>query len=117
MNKIQKRVAAAIAAGSILLQLATPVLAQTTIELSGNGADSMNGADVLQVNTTVVVQSNTADISNKVDADANTGNNDANRNTGGDVSVDTGDASTTVGIANTLNSNEAEVGCCTADTD
>lgn len=117
MTDFKKRVAATIAAGSILLQLATPVLAQTTIEISGNGADSVNDVDVAQANVTVVAQTNTADISNKVDADADTGNNNANRNTGGDVDIDTGDASTTVGISNTVNSNEAEVGCCTGDTE
>jgi len=95
-----------------------PVAADITIEISGNGSDSNNTAEVQQQTNTTVVQNNTANISNNVEAFADTGNNDANRNTGGDVSIDTGDASTLVGVSNTVNSNEAEVGgCCNLDTD
>ncbi len=118
MSNTKKRVASALATGAILLQLVTPVAANITIELSGNGADSNNDANVAQQTNTTVVQNNTANISNNVEATANTGNNDANRNTGGDVSIDTGDADTVVGVSNTVNSNEAEVdGCCNVDTD
>lgn len=119
MTKFQKRIASAIAAGSLLLNTALPVLAQTTtLVITGNGAESNNTVDVDQTASTTVVQSNTANISNTVDANADTGKNDANGNTGGSVSITTGDASTGVAISNTANSNVADVnGCCAVDVD
>ena len=117
MTDFKKKVASAIAAGSILLQLAVPAFADTTIEISGNGANSDNDALVQVQSDTTVAQSNTANITNDVDAFADTGNNNANKNTGGDVSIETGDASVEVDIANTVNSNTAEVDCCPGDTD
>ena len=117
MTSLQKKVTSAIAAGALLLQVALPVLAQsTTLVITGNGAESDSDINVAQTTTTTVVQNNTANISNDVDADADTGNNDANYNTGGAVSISTGDAATGVAISNTANSNVAEVnGCCDAD--
>ncbi|KKQ43272.1 MAG: hypothetical protein US60_C0005G0032 [Microgenomates group bacterium GW2011_GWC1_37_8] len=119
MTDFQKKVASAIAAGAILFNTALPVLAQSTsLVVTGNGADSDNDVNLSQQTTTTVVQNNVANISNNVDADADTGGNDANYNTGGSVSVKTGDASTGVGISNTANSNVAEIeGCCATDVD
>src|SRR3989344_4668472 len=119
MTNLQKKVTSAIAAGALLLQVALPVLAQsTTLVITGNGAESDSDINVAQTTTTTVVQNDVANISNDVDADADTGGNDANYNTGGAVSIDTGDASTGVAISNTANSNTAEVkGCCETDVD
>ncbi len=58
-----------------------------------------------------ITQDNYAYVKNKVDADADTGNNDANRNTGGDVSIDTGDATVDVSVDNWLNFNHADLDC------
>jgi hypothetical protein len=117
MKNLQKKVASAIAAGALLFNTVMPVVAGTTIEISGNGSDSTNKAEVDVEQTTVVSQSNEANIKNTVNASANSGYNDANRNTGGNVSVDTGDATTKVDVANTVNSNQAEVQCCEGDVD
>jgi len=117
MSNLQKKVASAIAAGALLFNTILPVVAGTTIEISGNGSDSYNKAEVDVEQTTVVEQSNEANIQNTVNASANSGYNDANRNTGGEVSVDTGDATTSVGVTNVVNKNEAEVECCQGDVD
>ena len=117
MNGFQKKVASAIAAGSLLLQLTMPVFADTTIVISGNGSDTYNKADVEIEQSTYVTQSNTANIQNTVNADANTGKNDANRNTSGTVLIDTGNATTDVAVSNMVNSNAAEVKCCEGDVD
>ena len=119
MTSLQKKVTSAIAAGALLLQVALPVLAQsTTLVITGNGAESDSDINVAQTTTTTVVQNNTANISNDVDADAETGENNASYNTGGSVSIDTGDATTAVALSTTANSNVAEVnGCCEADVD
>lgn len=114
MNKFKKQVLSVLASGAVLLNSALPVYAGTTIEISGNGADSTNKAYVNMDQTTTVVQSNNADVYNKVDANANTGDNSAKKNTGGDVTIETGDASVDVKVENTLNSNTASVDCCDA---
>lgn len=112
MNKYKKVVASAIAAGSLLINGFMPVLAQTTIVLTGNGTDSENTANVSVSQSTFVTQTNNADVTNKVYADANTGDNEAEDNTGGDVTVTTGDSDVTVKATNTLNQNSASVDCC-----
>jgi hypothetical protein len=113
---MRRRIAAA-SASILLLTNAAPVFADTTIEISGNGADTTNTAKVNQTNTTTVVQDNKADVTNYIEASADTGENDANRNTGGDVSVETGDATTDVEVMNMLNGNSANVDNCDCDGD
>ncbi len=117
MNLFQKKVASAIASGAMLLNLVVPALAQsTTLVITGNGADSENKTDVKVTTSTTVTQNNDANISNNVNSSANTGNNTASRNTGGDVYVGTGDATSVVSVANTANSNQADIdGCCGSD--
>lgn len=118
MTNFKKQIVSAAAAGALLLNLATPVLAETSIVISGNGANSSNGTVVQQTNTTTVTQNNQANVTNNVDADASTGGNDANFNTGGEVNVDTGNATSDVDVTNVLNSNSANVDCCgNGDTD
>ncbi|MBI2587607.1 hypothetical protein HYW29_02265 [Candidatus Amesbacteria bacterium] len=118
MTTFKKQMVAAVSASVMFLSLAAPVFAETTIVISGNGAESENEADVQFTGATTVVQTNQASISNNIDADADTGENDANQNTGGSVLVKTGDAITGVKVENVVNSNQASVDCCPAgDTD
>jgi len=114
MTKLTQKVVAALSTGVMLLSMASPVFASTTLEITGNGASSDNGVVLTQTSTTTVVQSNSANINNTVNTSANTGDNDANRNTGGNVTVDTGDAKTNVTVANSANNNTANVDCCNA---
>lgn len=108
-----KKLTTAIATGAVLLNALAPVaLASTTIEISGNGAGSDNWTTVTQTSTQTVTQNNTANVTNNVDANASTGGNDANLNTGGTVIIDTGDAKSKVNILNDLNRNLAEIACC-----
>lgn len=120
MTNFSKKLTTAIATGALLAQSAAPVaFASTTIEISGNGAGSDNVVSTTQTSTTTVQQNNVANVTNKVNADADTGNNDANYNTGGNVVVDTGDATVNAHVSNDLNSNYADVeNCnCAQDTD
>ncbi len=82
----------------------------TTVKITGNGSDSDNKANVQIANETALQQSNNADVDNNVEIDANTGDNDAEDNTGGDVSIETGDAKAVVDIANMVNQNVASIG-------
>lgn len=103
----------AIATGAVLLNAMAPAaFAGTTIEISGNGAGSDNWTTLNQTTTQTVTQNNSAYVTNNVDANAKTGGNDANFNTGGTVVIDTGDAKSKVNITNDLNKNLAEVDCC-----
>lgn len=110
---INKRIATAVATGALLLNsFATPAFAATSVTLSGNGSDSNNTANVNLTKNNTVVQNNTANVTNNVDVNAKTGGNRANDNTGGDVSIDTGNSSVGVAVQNMLNKNSASIGCC-----
>jgi hypothetical protein len=78
--------------------------------ISGNGSNSDNTVDLKMGQLTEVFQENEADVTNLVWADSDTGGNNAEDNTGGSVSIDTGNASTTVGLSTSANANSASVG-------
>lgn len=110
---MKKSLASAIATGALFVNSVLPAFASVSLEVSGNGADSVNTAASSVTTTTSVVQSNTANISNNVNADASSGGNRVDDTTSGDVTVRTGDARVAVGQNNTVNANVANVdGCC-----
>ena len=115
MTNFKKQTFSVLAAGAMLLNVASPVLASTTIEISGNGSGSDNKTVVESTNTTTVNQNNTANVTNNLKTNADTGDNNANYNTGGDVEIKTGNADVTASVSNNLNSNAAEVDCCAAN--
>ncbi len=84
------------------------------VKISGNGYNSDNTVNYnnagSQSNDINIDQHNKAYFDNNIYSDAKTGNNDANKNTGGDVEIDTGDASVTVMVSNWANANSARVG-------
>jgi hypothetical protein len=82
-----------------------------SLRILGNGANSDNDINLGLSRSLLVTQANNADISNDVDADADTGDNKAKYNTGGDVVVGTGDATVGVGIDNMANFNFADLDC------
>lgn len=81
-----------------------------TVDLSGNGANSNNTVKLMGDNTTTANQTNKANFTNNVNVDQNTGKNRANANTGGNVSVTTGDADSSVEIVNAANANSISMG-------
>jgi hypothetical protein len=85
-------------------------LGPTDVKISGNGAYSNNGVLLEQAQETSVAQNNNAYVTNNVDADAKTGGNDANLNTGGDVLISTGNAKVDADVSTTANVNSAKVG-------
>lgn len=106
-----KLVRIALTTVAALAVSAGPVLA-VSVEVSGNGTDSSNTIDVTVTRTVVIQSTNTAKVSNDVSVGANTGDNQANENTGGDVSISTGDASAGAKVSNALNSNKLSLACC-----
>src|SRR3989344_7612947 len=117
MHKLLYKAGTGLAAAAIIAQgFAGIGLATIDVEISGNGASSTNDANVAVSDNTQVTQNNTANITNNVNVSADTGKNDANKNTGGDVDITTGNATTTVGVSNTANAKVADVkGCCVGD--
>lgn len=113
-NNMTKKIASLLASGAMLFNVVAPVAA-TELVISGNGDSSSSNINFDVKSETSVTQTNNADVYNEIHTNAKTGGNDANRNTGGMVSVDTGDAETDVAVTNQLNSNAAEVDCCAAN--
>lgn len=114
-----KKLFSSIVALALVLSAAAPAAyAETQVGNVGNGVDSSNTTSVNQSNTTTVSQSNNSVINNNISVKSNTGGNDANRNTGGEVAVSTGDSTTTVVLENVANRNVAQVDtCCLANGD
>ncbi len=109
------------ASGSILVNtaIAAPAFAASSSTISGNGSSSTSSIGTTQTTTNSVVQSNNAQINNDVSSSASTGKNDANSNTGGDVTIMTGNATSKVAISNQANVNQASFpncGCTTGNT-
>lgn len=75
------------------------------VSISGNGADSHNQIKVGSHNSLHVNQKNNAHVNNTVWVFSGTGHNVANKNTGGNVSISTGNANSSVSIMNEVNSN------------
>lgn len=75
----------------------------TTISISGNGADSDSSVTFNLNNSNNINVTQTANIVNNVTGSANTGNNSANNNIGSNVTIDTGNIKVTGGIKNQAN--------------
>ena len=76
MNDLKKKVASAIAAGTLLLNLATPAFATSlTLEISGNGSDSNNEVELEYEQEVTVNQTNLAEVQNTIKVEAETGGN------------------------------------------
>ncbi len=73
--------------------------------ISGNGSSSNNRVNIDSNHSSSVFQDSRANINNNLRSDSNTGRNDASRNTGGDVTVFTGNSISDLGVRNVANSN------------
>lgn len=78
---------------------------EITATNSGNGAGSQNNTTVSQNNTSTTVQENIAKIINNLILSSNTGGNQASYNTGGDSTIQTGDAKAIANLVNFVNNN------------
>ena len=118
MTKFQVKLTTAFATGAVLLNALAPLAAaDTTLTLTGNGSGSSSTAAVNATTTTNVVQTNTADISNNINVQSNTGGNSADNNTGGNVGVQSGDATSDISVSNAANSNVASLTNCNCNND
>ncbi|MBA3723677.1 MAG: hypothetical protein H0W89_02150 [Candidatus Levybacteria bacterium] len=92
---------ALLAAGSV-----TQTFAQTAVDANGNGAFSSSDVNVSNECSTDIAQRNNTDIENDIRNLAYTGGNNASFNTGGSVTIITGDASSNTEIANAAGVNQ-----------
>lgn len=108
MRYLNAKIGSAVAIASIVATVIAPVsLASTDIVVAQNGAKSDNTVKVNNTDKTIVNQSNETVVINDVKTSSNTGGNDANMNTGGDVTVKTGDTKTKVNVTTTGSVNKA----------
>jgi len=109
MTKFIYKAGAAIATAAFMVStfagVAFAVDGTPTCEISGNGNKSTNTCIVVKKNVMVSVKKNKAVVGNIVLVGANTGGNSASGNTGGSTTVDSGNATVTVTINNTVNQN------------
>lgn len=74
---------------------------------SGNGADSTNNAEIDSVTNNDTFQNNDATVENNMTLASNSGDNKADKNTGGDSTIETGDANVAANVLNFANNNLA----------
>ena len=108
----KKSVVAATASAVLLFGTMAPLAFAEELTISGNGQSATSAINVSSPQTTTVTQSNSAAITNNVTAEASSGSNHANGNTGGSVTVGTGAASSTVNVTNRANVNIADPNSC-----
>lgn len=89
------------------------VIAQE-LDVSGNGAGSINSVVVTSGSVVNLYQTNTTEIVNSINANSNTGGNDINLGAGG--SIKTGDATTIIKVTNIANQNSSTINCCAEPT-
>lgn len=117
MNKLLKIGSSAIAVTFMLSIFTVNAFAATDVTVSGNGSGSNNTVALKQKCTTKVTQKNNTDVKFNVTAESNTGGNEIKGTTGdGDVSVKSGDATTTVGLIVESGENSATIPeCCCSE--
>lgn len=110
-----KKLITGVATASLFLSSAISVLA-VDVEVIGNGLNSDNTVTVTNKCSQSVKQKSDTTVSIGLTMTGNSGNNSANGNTGGAVSIKTGDVKNTAVIGVTGGDNTAEVpDCCCID--
>lgn len=109
---LKSKIASVVATGALLLSAASPAFAADSIEITGNGATSVNNANVNQTSTTQVSQSNNAVVTNNVVSNANSGGNSADFNTGGQTTIVAGPAKSATNVVTAVNGNSADITPC-----
>lgn len=99
----------AFASVSLVANVFAPTVLAADLEITENGVNSTNIIKVETSNATVVDQANDSVILTGAFSSASTGENKANNNTGGDVTVKSGSATASTSVSVTGSSNYANV--------
>lgn len=111
MNMLIRKIATGATSVSLLGSIFT-IPAFADIQITDNGAHSTSTVSVTVEKNCEVKQKNKTYVESLIDSKASTGGNSANHNTGSSVLVDTGNATSSVGIAVDGGSNTATNPCC-----
>lgn len=110
MMNMKRKVSLSLASAAMIMQMFSGVaFGAISCTISGNGTDTDNTCDFATSRTVTVDQNNDMDVDNDVNIKAETGDNEAEDNTGGDVEIETGDVSADVTINTSGNTNTADV--------
>ena len=109
---IFKKLGAIIISALVLIAGCSPLVYAQELTITDNGTGSSSDINVQNQAQTLTTQTNTADINNSVENNANTGGNIASDNSGGNVSIQTGDASINTQVINDVNSSVVDNSSC-----
>lgn len=112
MKKLAYKVAAGAVSAALLMGSLAGTVFAADLEITDNGARSVNTITVHEISVCDVEQNNLTLVGAAVSASASTGGNTANGNTGSGVSITTGNASATASNTVTGGSNTAVNPCC-----
>lgn len=112
MRKFAYKLATGAATAALLAGALAPSVFAADLEITDNGADSDNAINITDVSVCNVEQRNTTLVGAIVGASASTGGNQANGNTGGNVSVASGNATANASLTVTGGNNTAVNPCC-----
>jgi hypothetical protein len=94
-----------------VLALSSSGVRAEELSIVGNGSGTQNSVTVNSGSSLNLYQQNSADISTRINASAETGGNSASGGTGG-ATIQTGDSTIDIKVTNILNSNLNQVNCC-----
>lgn len=115
--KFQYRIGTAVASSALMFQMLAPAaFADTTVTISGNGDSSTNDVNVTNNNSSNITQNNSFTVELNITSEAKTGKNRANNNTGGNVDIFTGDATSTVNVTVAGGDNTVNAQACPCNT-
>ena len=114
---LKTRFAAGLTSAALIASMAGPAFAATSVEIGDNGSKSDNKVEIENKHEVNIEQKNYLDVTLNINSTASTGGNKANGNTGGDVEVETGDATTETSVLILAGSNKAKLSDCGCDSD
>lgn len=114
MKKFGYKIASALTTASLLTLMTTSsaFAGDVDVVVSGNGSDSNQTVGVVMSSNSSVNQTNNTTVVNDINAVSKTGDNQANGNTGGNVTLTSGNATTGVSTVTGGNSNTATSDPC-----
>lgn len=113
MKNLMFRIGGTLTAGALIASsVAGAAFATDTVAITENGANSVNTVNINNTCVSTVSQSNNLIVGVEAVVSASTGGNIASSNTGGDVTIGTGNAASSVGVVVGGSTNTAQVPSC-----
>lgn len=91
--------------GDLVIDMAGNCISGCQNLIGGNGSQSLNTSHIKSEAEKNLIQSNTADVGNNLNLSADSGNNTASLNTGGDTTIKSGDANVSAAALTFANNN------------